>query len=267
MTLNAMSGVATCNVAEENGKLRITILPNVIMTGYGPSVAADTLFAPVGVAEDDVHQYLKSKGFTGADLIGSINFVEEAEDLPDSKHNRVVLLELIQILFSKADTDGDGKISMTEFKDFCTEFGLNFGDESASEIFIDYDKDRRYLLTFEEFKTLLLKTKLVALRDGNINKVAAEFGIHPALQGLFWDHFWNKADKDNSGVVSLDEVLQLFEDYGLGDVKNAKSAFDEFDLDGDGKINKKEFILMMCVEGVVSIEPPKTKSESGCAIL
>lgn len=274
MTVNGMDEVAACTVTEKDGKLVISILPTVRLKRFSlagaPWHAAEALFESMELAHDDVEAHLKSKGFTGSDIIKAIDFVEDETELPAAAHDRVVLLELLKILFAKVDNDHDGKISMAEFKKFASDYELSFDDDlHYNEVFLDYDKSRECELSFEEFKALLFKTRLLTLIDGNHNSMVSEFGVHRALQGIFWDHFFSKADSDKDGVVSRREVLEVLRAYGLGDADAAAKAFDTYDKNDDGNIDKEEFVSMMRSEGVVTTTKKEEKAESGssCAIL
>jgi Ca2+-binding EF-hand superfamily protein len=285
MTLNAMNGIAMCSVTEDNGELSITILPTNyvnftdsgsvqsyfnlrLKSAYGPG----GVWAPLQLEEADVQEYLKLKGFSGTNSIKSIDFVESMDKLPSAAHKRVVLLDLLQIAFATADSDGDGKISMSEFQEFCTKYGISFDAAHYSDVFLEYDKDFTYQLSIQEFKALLLSTKLITLEDGTRNNKAAEFGVEKALEDIFWDHFFSKADSDGDGFIKLDEVASLIDDYGLGDRNAASKQFATYDKNDDGKIDRDEFIAMMSAEGVVTARDAKKESRkeeggSGCAIL
>jgi len=55
-------------------------------------------------------------------------------------------------------------------------------------------------------------------------------------------------DKDNSGKIDNDEVIELLSGEDLGHLvsKDAiKSAMGEIDANGDGEIDFEEFMLMM----------------------
>jgi len=174
MTINAWHAVAQCAVREESGQLCIAIVPRVQLAATGHSLGtsepgnelADTYCTtPVELEETEVLEYLKSKGFTGSNRIKNISFVTDEYALPATAHERVVLSDLLDIAFRAADTDGDGRISFTEFEEFAAKRGLSFGGRNVQEIFLDYDEDRSYDISFAEFKDLLLKTRLVALQD------------------------------------------------------------------------------------------------------
>lgn len=274
MTLNVHPSVAQCVVTAEGGDLRITILPKMNMHGVRQQAvrwgnASDVFFAPAMITEDEVGQHLSSQGFTG--LVRKITFVGNENELPRSMHDRVVLLDLLGILFVNADLDGDGRITMDEFKEFITTYGL-FEEQNWMEVFADfavYEGDGPLLsLSFEDFKTLLLNTNLLAIQDNNLNGVAAEFGIHNSLQHVFWDFFFSKSDSDGNGLVSHEDVDRVFTNYNLGDIEAARKAFLIYDKDGDNMLNKQEFDQMMIAEGVVST-PKDTAQENDslCMIL
>ena len=91
-----------------------------------------------------------------------------------SSHKRVVLLDLVLACFAEADMDGDGSITLSEFKSFLDRHGIAL-DQHFAEAFSVQDEDRNYMLDLDEFKSLLLQTRLVAVQDNNKDGSVAEF--------------------------------------------------------------------------------------------
>jgi len=132
--------------------------------------------------------------------------------------------------FKAFDADGDGKLSMEEWKKRCADLGIPPGE--AEKLFKELDKDG----------------------DGKISE--AEFqnfhGVDQAeVKDRFLDKFGNAdealkaADLDGDGKVSEEELRKVLEEkLGLTPEQAAKVAKDmmkRLDPDGDGKIEGDDF--------------------------
>lgn len=278
MTLNAHPKVAVCVVTtnDSTSKLQITVLPKATMDleksigvhGHLIGRTADVLFTTVALWEDEVREYLASKGFDGE---GEVRFAENEEDVPQSSHERVVLLDLLQACFKDADQDSDGAITMTEFKEFVGRHGIVFDGETWMEVFTDADPNRDYKLSFGEFKNLLLQTRLVALQDNLQDGREAEFGVHTALRGLLATHIFQKADADKDGRISREEVQQLLKSFSIARAELPKDEFEKLfsshDTDQDGSISVGEFEELLLSTHLVGEPAKKEEKDSWCSIL
>merc|ERR1712224_966570 len=91
-----------------------------------------------------------------------------------------------------------------------------------------HDVNSDYTLEFEEFKSFLLQTRLLALQDNNKDGVVEEFGIDQNLFRILAKYFFTKADTDGSGIISVDEIKQVLKHYGF-DARCADAAFKKYD--------------------------------------
>ncbi|MFS8000791.1 putative non-specific serine/threonine protein kinase [Helianthus anomalus] len=52
-------------------------------------------------------------------------------------------------------------------------------------------------------------------------------------------------DKDDSGLITRDELKHAMTQYGMGDEATIDEVLDDVDTDKDGTINYEEFVTMM----------------------
>lgn len=254
MALNKHPQVAQAVVTEQpGGSLQVSVLP-VSRIKQGPAMfgpfrlpaflgGTRTALQPVKLGKEDIEALLTNK--VGA----TIEIVASEDELPVSSHDRVVLLDLLKTLFDQADSNSDGAISLSEFKEFTKSLGLDREEHNYQELFMDYDANMKYELSFKEFKAMLLGTKLIAVEDVSGDGVAAEFRVDAALLDLVVRHIFAKADLDADGKISSEEVATLLTVYNIDAV--AADAFGKVDKDGDGKIGQKELTELLLNVGVV----------------
>jgi len=271
ITLNMHPQVAQAVVTEKpgGGGLRVSVLPTQRITWPGlPHRAGDALFESSQLGSDDIRAFLLEKGLS-AEQEADIELVQNEEDLPISSHKRVVLRDLLRGLFRSVDANADGEITITEFKDFVKDLGLERGDQDYMEMFLQYDADRSCKLNYEQFKALLLGTKLLSVGDVSGDGVATEFHVDEALMDFVVGHMFKKADVDGDGRISGDEVGGLLEAYKVGKKECAAKVFADYDNDADGKIDQKEFAALLLGEGLVGGKAEEAASVGGkwCTIL
>jgi Ca2+-binding EF-hand superfamily protein len=173
------------------------------------------------------------------------------------------LLDLLRACFAEADVDGDGSITLSEFKNFLDRFGIVLPKEDTfADVFAEYDINRDYVLDFEEFKSFILQTRLLVLQDNTKDGVAEEFGIDESLFRVLAKYFFSKADANGDGLISVEETREVLRDYGF-DSRRFREFFEKYDANGDGAIDAREFRGLLVEEGIVRpVERP-----SKCAIL
>lgn len=254
MALNKHPQVAQAVVVEQpGGGLKVSVLP-VSTIKQGPAMLGPftlptflggmkSVLQPVQLGEEDIKALLVDQGDATIEIVAS------EDELPVSSHDRVVLLDLLKALFDLADGNKDGAISLSEFKEFTTSLGLDREEHAYQELFMDYDPNMNYELSFKEFKAMLLGTKLLAVADVTGDGVAAEFRVHKVLIDLVVGHIFAKADLDTDGKISKEEVTTLLTAYNID--QSGADAFGKVDKDGDGKIDRKELVELLFDVGVV----------------
>eukprot|EP01083_Nonionella_stella_P000491 1390_1 len=130
-------------------------------------------------------------------------------------------------VFKKWDTDGDGEISLEEFKKGMKET-TDLSDDEISAIFKNLDGDDSRTITFDE---LVISSAFNAL-----------VSVDERMFAMF-----SELDKDGDGIISIDElktVIKRQENYGK--IKSMAAEIDsiigEIDIDGDGQIDYEEFL-------------------------
>ena len=242
--LNAHTSVARATAYKLNTidgtQLRAVVLPKL-------DKAANDQFC------NELRTYLRENGFTGQ--LKSIAFVVNDIDLPDQEHERVVLNDVLRAIFKDADTNGDGEISMREMKDFLARHNLNHVSEFMND-FVHRGPvmAEMHRISFLDFKSLLLNTKLVNLSHNTADQSlpdAGQYLVHESLLSIVAGVIFDRADADNDGKLYESEIEYLFRCYGLGDAERARREFMAFDIDKNGYIDRSEFKLMLQGKGLV----------------
>merc|ERR1712072_726893 len=129
-------------------------------------------------------------------------------------------------LFDKA---GDGKIPTGEMATVLRACGQNPTEAEIAILIEKVDKDKNNFIDFDEFCDLMSKT----------NKDPAE------MEDLIMAAF-KTFDADNSGYIDKDELLNTLTTMGdKVDEKMVTAMIEEADVDGDGKLDYKEFAKIM----------------------
>ncbi|KAH6664159.1 EF-hand protein [Halenospora varia] len=130
--------------------------------------------------------------------------------------------------FSLFDKDGNGEITAKELGTVMKSLGLNASDSELQDMINEADADNDGTIDFPEFLTLMaLKTK--------------ETDFEEEMREAF-----KVFDHDNSGSISITELRHVMVsiDNTLTD-SQIDEMMKEADLDGDGTIDYKEFVLIM----------------------
>lgn len=144
--------------------------------------------------------------------------------------------ENVRDLFKMLDKDGDGKITVSEFKEQVTESKKLDGKEKDVEDYIEfllrmYDMDQSGSLEFPEFLQI---------------HAFVTYDINPTTDYI--KQMFRALDKDNKGFVSVDDIkrfCRIFKtvDGVPYDESKANDVIKKLDLNGDGEINYSEFII------------------------
>ena len=133
-------------------------------------------------------------------------------------------------LFNQIDKSGDGKISKEElYKGLSEKFKSDTLQQDVEEIYNNLDMDKNGYIEYEEFVRAAV-TKEYFVKD-NILRFAFRY-----------------FDKDNSGEIEYNEIKALFS-KSIEDKHHVDEALrqiiKEVDINNDGKINFKEFCVVM----------------------
>jgi len=123
--------------------------------------------------------------------------------------------------FKSLDKDGDGCLGLNEIEQLMIDMGYSEGvaKSEAHAMFTMADRNNDGKIELDEFQQIWVR-KLLSV---NHKYVGAVFGV---------------LDVDKDGFLTADELVQSLK--GLGE-DAVKEMIAECDLDGDGKISKKEF--------------------------
>ncbi|KAK1409866.1 hypothetical protein QVD17_36395 [Tagetes erecta] len=122
----------------------------------------------------------------------------------------------LEEMFKTMDTDDSNQITLEELKAGLERAGVNLKDSEMTKLMDAADIDHNGAIEYGEFIAAMLHS----------NKVHKEDNLFAAF------HYF---DKDGSGYITAEELLQACEDFGLGDIP----------LNEDGRIDYSEFVDMM----------------------
>ncbi|KAK8623991.1 hypothetical protein V6N13_065350 [Hibiscus sabdariffa] len=128
-------------------------------------------------------------------------------------------------LFKMIDTDNSGTITFQELKDGLKKVGSELMESEIRALMEAADIDNNGSIDYCEFIAATL----------HMNKMEREENILAAFTYF---------DKDGSGYITIDELQQACQEYGLGDVP-LEDVIREIDQDNDGRIDYGEFTAMM----------------------
>ena len=139
--------------------------------------------------------------------------------------------------FLNLDADGDGNISVAELRKvlFSMMGKLKVSEAEINQVLKDVDKDGDGTIDLQEY-------------FANMENTTSKNLIHRALvQRSKSRKAFEKFDKDGSGYVTTDELMEVFEELMGGPVtiQQFENLMQECNKNKDGKINYEEFVVMM----------------------
>lgn len=133
-----------------------------------------------------------------------------------------------QEAFSLFDTDHSGTIDYRELKVAMRALGFAVKKDEVDAIMREYDRDDSGSIEYPEFREIMMER----MADRNPqDELAKAFKIF---------------DDDGSGVITVRNLRRIAKE--LGEDVNDEELFamiDEFDQNGDGVIDEKEFLAIM----------------------
>jgi calcium-binding protein CML len=160
--------------------------------------------------------------------------------LQSRKRDENVITEL-KNAFSVFDTNGDGKICISELGAVLRSLGNDVSEHDLNLIMKDVDTDNDGFISLKEF--IDCNNQVIA-GGGGANKKAN--GEVEESQDLMRDAF-NTFDKDGNELISADELHHVFLSLGDKDhtLEDCRRMISSVDKDGDGFVDYKEFQRLM----------------------
>ncbi|XP_074589565.1 calmodulin-like protein 3 [Curcuma longa] len=140
----------------------------------------------------------------------------------------------VKRVFQMFDRDGDGSITKEELQESLKKLGIQTTDEELAAMIekIDVNGDGR--VDVEEFGALCRSVMMDERGDED-----PEEGIREAF-AVF--------DQNGDGFITAEELRSVLSSLGLRrgiTLEDCKKMISQVDVDGDGKVNFKEFKQMM----------------------
>ncbi|KAI3385534.1 hypothetical protein SNEBB_000508 [Seison nebaliae] len=134
-------------------------------------------------------------------------------------------IEKIEELFHKYDNDGSGEISLLEFASFLNDAGIVATNSEIERVAKQLDTNGTGKIDYQEFHRFALRISR---------------HVHQRLREVF-----NELDKDNSGLMTKDELRQALVQIGEDSSETTvDSMFRLADTSGDGQISYEEFLKL-----------------------
>nr|XP_009775333.1 PREDICTED: probable calcium-binding protein CML23 [Nicotiana sylvestris] len=137
-------------------------------------------------------------------------------------------MEEVKKVFKKFDTNGDGKISLSELGGILNALGTKTTPDEAKRMMIEVDTDGDGFIDLKEFAAFHCPVE----SPNTVNK---------DLRDAF-----NLYDKDKNGKISAAELHSVMK--GIGEkcsLKDCRRMISSVDDDCDGSVNFEEFKKMM----------------------
>ncbi|XP_073156107.1 probable calcium-binding protein CML18 [Henckelia pumila] len=143
----------------------------------------------------------------------------------DQRKKPLTQEEEVEQVFKKFDTNGDGRISLTELSAVLNALGSATGEEEVASIMTELDVDGDGSIDLKEFKAF-------HCGGGDKNKELKEaFDLY---------------DKDKNGKISASELYSVLKSLGEKcSLIDCRRMISNVDVDGDGCVNFDEFKKMM----------------------
>ncbi|ESW32524.1 hypothetical protein PHAVU_002G329300 [Phaseolus vulgaris] len=131
-------------------------------------------------------------------------------------------------VFSRFDTNGDGKISVSELDNVLRSLGSGVPPEELQNVMDDLDTDHDGFINLSEFAAFCR----AETADGGDTELQDAFNLY---------------DQDKNGLISATELCQVLNRLGMRcSIDECHSMIKSVDSDGDGDVNFEEFKRMMC---------------------
>ncbi|CAF4562414.1 unnamed protein product [Rotaria socialis] len=139
-------------------------------------------------------------------------------------------LEELREAFRVFDQNGDGSITLSELRIVLDQMGLDPSEEELQDMIREVDADQSGSISFVEFVDMVKKAV-----DTNKNSREELFRAFQVF-----------VDLDRNGFITMEELRTVLQ--ATGDRPTDEDVLEmiaEADIDGDGRINYDEFVLIM----------------------
>ncbi|KAL1504356.1 hypothetical protein AB1Y20_010762 [Prymnesium parvum] len=147
------------------------------------------------------------------------------------------LESVMREVFLKADADGSGALSMTEFHKCIREADLGLTRKEINRLMQEVDVDRDGIVTYDEFVPLCFDMLVELLKDELLDtKKPSE--LEEYLTSLFAD-----ADREETGLLGMHELRDLLRSADLGLTRlQIHTILAEAEYDDDGVADYLKFV-------------------------
>jgi len=149
--------------------------------------------------------------------------------MPAKKSFSESQMEVLRKKFLLFDRKNSGSIAKTDIPPLIRSFGQNPTPKETDALMVEVDADKSGTIEFDEFVELVRKVyKPYALMASNMQKSFDVF------------------DADKNGYLDKEELFQVLSNMGApSDPEALRSTIEAADLNGDGKIDRVEFVKLM----------------------
>lgn len=149
-------------------------------------------------------------------------------------------------VFKKFDSDNSGFINVEELSAIFAALGFNYSDDQIKGLIASVDENNDGRLNFEEFRNLVAKP--LQPKEEKVDTVLVKTA--PAQQENKYRKSLKKAfdkfDTDKSGRINRNELRSLYKSLGVDvNEEDLTELLREFDLDGNEDIDFEEFFKII----------------------
>ncbi|CAF2123835.1 calmodulin-like protein 5 [Brassica rapa] len=142
-------------------------------------------------------------------------------------------------VFQTFDKNGDGRITKQELKDSLENLGIYIPDKDLTQMIHNIDTNHDGCVDIDEFESLYRSIVNEHHNDGETKEEDMK-------------EAFNVFDQDGDGFITVEELKSVMSSLGLKQGKTlegCKKMIMQVDVDGDGRVNYKEFLQMMKGDG------------------
>jgi len=165
--------------------------------------------------------------------------------------SREELEAVMKEVFSKADVDGSGALSLNEFHKCIREAELGLTRKEINRLMQEVDADMDGIVTYDEFVPLCFDMLVELLKDELLK------GKQPTELEEYLTMLFSNADANESGVLGVHELRDLLRsaDFGLTRLQiHTILAEAEYDADGMADYVKFSPVAAKIIYGMLDVE-------------